>query len=96
MACGKPNKVTFQNKTTVVTDCGEESETSSNCSDCRFRFEATNATLVWVIIHPLNAYPSVTLLDSSGEEIQAGKKYISPSRIEIHFALPQAGSALLN
>jgi hypothetical protein len=97
MACGKPNKVTFKDKSTTLTDCGDETTNSaSNCSDCRFTFTANNPTLVWVIIHPLNCYPSITILDSVGEEIEAGKKYISPSRIEIHFSTPQIGVVQLN
>ena len=98
MACGKPNKVTFQNKSLVVADCGDEGSNSSNidCNDCRFVFDAASPTLVWVIVHPLNCYPSVTILDPLGDEIQAGTKYISPSRIEIHFTLPQTGKVLLN
>lgn len=95
--CGQPNKVTFQNTEAKVTECGdEENSTGVTCADCRFRFEATNPTLVWVIVHPLNCFPSVTILDLNGNVIHAGKKYISPSRIEIHFSLPQAGSGLLN
>ena len=96
MTCGNPNKVTFQNTSATVADCADETSSQFDCNDCRFVFEATTPTLTYVIVHPLNGYPSVTILDSNGERIDAGVKYISPSRIEIHFSTPQSGKVLLN
>jgi len=96
-ACGTASKVTFQDKSTVVHECSDEETTSGiDCNDCRFIFEANTATLVWVVVHPLNCYPSYTILDANGNVIEGGVKYISPSRIEIHFSLPQSGKVLLN
>ena len=95
--CGKPNKVTFKPKETVVSTCNDQEANSSfNCNDCRHIFEAVNPSTTWIIVHTLNSYPSVTILDDSGNEILAGIKYISSSRIEIHFNIPVKGRALLN
>jgi len=95
--CGNPSKVTFQNQSAVVAECGDSTDSAvTNCNDCRFTFIADSLALVWVIVHPLNSYPSITILDENDEVIEAGKKYISPSRIEIHFSIPYKGKVLLN
>jgi hypothetical protein len=95
--CGNPSRVTFRDSSTVVAECGDSSSsTGLDCNDCRFTFIAESLALVWVIVHPLNSYPSITVLDENDEVIEAGKKYISPSRIEIHFSTPYKGKVLLN
>ena len=96
MACENSGIVTFQKQNVSVnTDCIEE-ESSGDCSDCRFEFTAATPSLTWIIVHPLNCFPSITVLDIDGNRLFAGEKYINTSRIEIHFNEPIMGSAKLN
>lgn len=64
--------------------------------DANFEFEQGSAINPWVIVHPLNKYPSVTVFDSTGREIGCPKKYDSLSQVTIDFGVPVAGSATLN
>jgi len=96
--CSNLSKVTFRDSSTIIAECSDNSTTNIglDCNNCRFTFVAESLALVWVIVHPLNSYPSITVLDENDEVIEAGKKYISPSRIEIHFSTPYKGKVLLN
>lgn len=64
--------------------------------DANFPFEQGSAVNPWVIVHPLNKYPSVTVFDSTGRIIGCPPKYDSLSQITIDFGVPVAGFATLN
>jgi hypothetical protein len=97
MTCKDNGIVTFQKQNTSInTNCEEEASSELGCSECRWTFTATTPTLTWIIVHPLNCFPSVTTLNTDGERVHGGEKFINSSRIEIHFNEPMAGSANLN
>ncbi len=50
----------------------------------------------WLIDHGLNRFPSVTILDSSGDEVEADVMYLSQSQVQINFAYALSGQAFLN
>lgn len=51
----------------------------------------------WTILHGMNKYPSVTIVDSSGQKVEgADVVYISRSKIEIFFSASFSGKAFLN
>lgn len=50
----------------------------------------------WVIKHNLNRYPSVTIVDSSGNVVVGEVKYIDNNTINISFVGVFAGTAYLN
>jgi hypothetical protein len=50
----------------------------------------------WTIQHNLGRYPSVTVLDSSGNEVHGNVKHISPYVVQIEFAYPFGGKASMN
>lgn len=50
----------------------------------------------WVINHPLNKYPSVTIVDSAGTVHVADVSYDSASQITIQMNASFAGKAYLN
>jgi hypothetical protein len=49
----------------------------------------------WVIDHPLAFQPNITVLDSTGREVD-GEVLFSPGRVEVFFNAVFAGSALLS
>lgn len=50
----------------------------------------------WVIEHDLGKYPSVTIVDSSGNYVIGEVKYISDSLLRVMFSAAFAGKAYLN
>ena len=51
---------------------------------------------VWVIDHPLGKYPSVTVVDSGNNVLEADVRYLNPDQLTITFAAPTSGKAYLN
>lgn len=61
-----------------------------------FVFENQNASGDWVITHNLNRYPSVTVVDTGGNEIIGDVKYSNSNEIIITFNGVFSGKAFLN
>jgi phage minor structural protein len=57
----------------------------------------TTPSLVWTIIHDMNKFPSVTIVDSGGNEVTGKKRYVDENTVELTFS-PYAfsGRAYLN
>lgn len=54
------------------------------------------ASEIWEIQHNLNKYPSVTVLDSSGNEVIGEVEHIDKNNLRIKFAGGFSGKATLN
>ena len=54
------------------------------------------ASDIWEINHSLNKYPSVTIVDTSGNLVIGSVHYISTSKIVVRFSAPFSGVAYLN
>ena len=66
-------------------------------SDKNFVFNQTDvASDTWVITHNLNKYPSVTVLDSSKNEVVGEVTYTNENQLTIKFSGAFKGSATLN
>lgn len=50
----------------------------------------------WIIIHNLNSYPSVTVVDTGGTEIIPDIVYTNNNQIDLYFANSTSGKAYLN
>lgn len=50
----------------------------------------------WIIAHPLNKHPSVTIVDSAGTEVHSQVEYIDDSHIRLSFSGGFSGRAYLN
>jgi hypothetical protein len=61
-----------------------------------YPFVQSAASVSWDIIHNLNRYPSVTVIDSGGSEIIPNLSYISANEVVLSFANPTSGTAYLN
>ena len=51
---------------------------------------------VWVINHPMSKFPSVTCMDSAGDEIEGILSYDSLDRVTVTFGAATGGKAYLN
>lgn len=55
-----------------------------------------SAADVWTIDHELGKFPSVTVMDSAGDEVEGAVSYPSLARVVVRFSAPFSGSAYLN
>lgn len=69
---------------------------SNNDSDKHFIFNQESSANVWNINHNLNKRPSVTIVDTGGNEVIGDVIYTSLNNIVIHFSNPFSGTAYLN
>jgi hypothetical protein len=64
--------------------------------DKNLMYEQTTPSKVWTIVHNLDKFPSINLLDANGVIMFADIKYVDMSTVEITFATEVTGKALLN
>jgi len=68
----------------------------SGLSSRSFVYNQSIASDTWVITHNLNSYPSVTVVDSSGNVVVGAVTYNSVDQITINFTAAFSGNAYLN
>ena len=56
----------------------------------------TVSSSTWNITHNLNKYPSVSVVDSSNEEVIGEVQHINPNSLTVKFSEPFSGKAFLN
>lgn len=64
--------------------------------DKSFIFMQGTPAAQWCILHPLNKYPSVTVVDSAGSVVIGEVQFISKSEIRLSFEASFSGRAFLN
>ncbi|MEX5397231.1 hypothetical protein ABPH35_02370 [Streptococcus sp. ZJ93] len=58
-------------------------------------FKMAEASAIWTIEHSLNRYPAVVVSDSAGTQVFGDVRYLSTNKLEIQFAVPFSGTAVL-
>lgn len=61
-----------------------------------FVFEQAAASDTWVVVHNLNKYPSVTVVDSAGTQFMVQVEYNSKNQLTIYINGATTGKAYLN
>lgn len=61
-----------------------------------YTFTQSSAAATWTINHNLQKYPSITVVDSSGNVVVGFETYTNNNQITITFSAPFSGSAYLN
>ena len=56
----------------------------------------TVSSSTWSITHNLNKYPSVSVVDSSNEEVIGEVQHINPNSLTVKFSAPFSGKAFVN
>lgn len=65
-------------------------------SDKNYVYKQNIPSSVWTIIHNLDKYPSVTIVDSAGSVVMGDIEYVSTSTLRVTFSSEFAGAAYLN
>ncbi len=69
---------------------------SSTVTSNTFVFEQDVASKKWEIVHNLNKFPSVTIVDSAMTAVVGDVQYIDKSKLIVSFSLSFSGKAYLN
>ena len=64
--------------------------------DAFFEFVQGIPATQWDIVHNLNKFPSITVVDTADTTVIGSYEYISPDRVILNFSAPFAGKAYLN
>ena len=64
--------------------------------DRNFQFAQSPASAVWLITHNLGKYPSVTVVDSAGEQVEGRVEFIDANSVRVTFSAAFTGNAYLN
>lgn len=64
--------------------------------DAFIEFKQQVPSAVWVLQHNLNKFPSVTIVDSSGEEVIGRVTYDDIQKVTVEFSGAFSGTAYLN
>jgi len=93
-----PNtKIGSEGKFIRVNDAGTAHEyVEVKGVDKHFEFDQPTAQSSWAITHNLQKFPSVTVLNTSGDEVVGCVNHIDDNTILIIFSAPFAGKAYLN
>lgn len=65
-------------------------------SNKRFTWNQTVPLNTWTVPHNLNAFPSVTVVDTLGDRVGVDVHYVDANIVQISFGSPQIGRAFLN
>lgn len=82
----------------VTTPVPNQVNIEALASDANFIYSGNQnvASTTWTIVHNLNKYPSVTVVDSAIQTIYGSVDYPLQSKVIITFANPVKGIAFLN
>lgn len=64
--------------------------------DTTYTHHQTNVESVWLIVHNLHRYPSVTVIDSANSVVEGGIEYVDMDTIRVSFSGGFSGKAFLN
>lgn len=69
---------------------------SSLITQNNFVFDKQVAASVWVVIHNMGKFPSVSIVDTANDQVEGEVRYNSNNQLTITFTAPVAGKAYLN
>lgn len=64
--------------------------------DLNFEHSQSPAASTWVVVHNLGKRPSVTVIDSAGDEVEGHLAYDSANQLTLTFSASFSGTAYLN
>lgn len=80
----------------ITTQTDLWSYLSSLITQNNFVFDKQVASSVWVVVHNMGKFPSVSIVDTANDQVEAEVKYNSNNQLTITFTAPVAGKAYLN
>jgi GTP cyclohydrolase III len=79
------------NQTALVIQTGEV----TNARPLNFTFSQNNASTSWTVVHNLNRRPTVSIVNSLGEEIYGDIFHFNVNTLQVTFSVPLSGTAYL-
>lgn len=64
--------------------------------DLTYTHQQSSASSQWLVDHGMGKYPSVTVVDSAGDQVEGDVEYVDTSSLRIVFSAAFAGRAYLN
>lgn len=64
--------------------------------DKHFFHEQSTASSAWTVVHGLNKFPSVEVVDSGGSSVEGCVEYVDINTVRIEFSAPFTGKAFFN
>ena len=64
--------------------------------DKHYKHIQSTAEKEWMILHNLNKYPNVSVIDTGGSQVYGDVKYLDENTIQLKFSYPFSGTAFLN
>lgn len=87
----------YAKKLRIVTSVnGKTGDVFLDIGDSTYIHHQSVASIVWVITHNLDRYPSVTVVDSAGSVVIGDVQYMSRDQIVLTFQGAFSGTAYLN
>ena len=80
----------------LVSESIENVTFGGDSNDKTFVFVKQVPASEWVIVHPLDKYPSITVVDSGGNVCVGNVEYVSKTEIICRFSAAFSGKAYLN
>jgi hypothetical protein len=65
-------------------------------SDKHFLYSQDTASAFWTVAHNLGKYPSITVIDSTGVEVDGTYKHLDANNVELMFTEAFVGKAFFN
>lgn len=87
---------TLGEKIKQMTDSPSIASSGGGGYDKSYTFNQISSKEVWKIAHGLDKYPSVTVVDSGGNEVIGDIKYVDSNNVELRFIGGFSGVAYLN
>ena len=88
--------LTSTSTTLTVTLTQQDLGTLSSTLAVSYIHQQTSPLSAWTITHNLGKYPSVSVVDSSGNEVVGELQYINANQVILNFSAPFSGEAYLN
>jgi hypothetical protein len=65
-------------------------------ADLYYEYQQMAPAAIWTIVHNLNKYPNVSVVDSAGNWVIGDVAYVSGNILTVRFSAAFAGTAYLN
>ena len=89
-------RITTPTNGQVLTYNGGLWENQASSGDKNYSHVQTTPASVWSVTHSLNKYPSVTVFDSSGNQVEGDVDYVNLNQVTLTFSSTFAGTATFN
>lgn len=90
-------KIKVPNETVKILTVGIQGPTGvSSVNDSHYVHTQILASTTWTVVHNMNKYPSVMIVDSGDNVVIGEIHYLTVNSLEVTFSVPFGGKAYLN